>query len=593
MDLGGYIGLRVHEAIVAALKEAQPELTAIARAGGQEAAGGLLGDVQRISSTLDSLLNDIPLIGGLLDEFVNPLKAAEDAGGKFGLSFGWGYYLGYALWQLSSPVFLPFQHGIANLAQTAIFDPDTAAQLQAKGIIGEQYGRSEAAGGNMSGEHYDKLVAGARAYPSTGELLQLLQRQLAGQDDVRTALTLNGVPVEWQDRLIGLARTLLSPADYALAVLRGNVKQDFAEGQVANQGIVPADFQTLIDNTGEPPGLEQMVAWYRREILDLPTLERGIRQSRVRDEWIPHILAARFVPPTTADATRAFVQNYIPFEQAQKIAAQNGIDPEDYRWVAESWGDPLSRTEAGKLYHRGVINLGQFKQAIRESRLKLKYTDDAVALAETRIPFRTVNTLVNHGIFSPEQAIAYLMSDGYSHQDAAALVSSATSGRTAVHKNLTQGMIVELYEAKAINQKEAISYLELLGWNAQEAQFTLDVADARVELAEQKRAITAIRKAFLAHRITELDARTRLGELGVLSNQAEQLLREWNDEIAGQVQELTPAEIAGAVHYGGIDWNQGVAKLVQLGYTRNDAGILLSSHNIAVPRGINLSEVQP
>lgn len=563
------------EATAKALADAKGELTGIAVEGGHAAAGGLLGDVGRVTGIITNLLSDIPVIGGLLTDLVDPLHAVEEGAGKFGTGFGLGYLLGYIGWQLMEPLMLPLIHGVNANTTNQVFDPQTAAQLVSKGVISRQHGRDEAAGGGLDTPHFDQLVEGVDVRPALGELLRLLNLEAIKPADVEQALTREGVPEFWHGPLMELRRQLLSPADLALAVLRGHIDQATMEGYAGQLGVTPDDMQVLVDNTGEPPGLMQLLEAFRRQIIDQPRLERGIRQSRVRNEWIDVVEALRYAPPSPADALRAAVQGHLSQDEARGKAQEAGLNPSEWQWLYETEGDPIARGEALELLHRGVMSEEQVRQAVRESRVKDKYIDDIIALGRRLIPYRTINTILNHGIRDKQWGINYLMSLGYTQDDADALVATSTSAKTAHIKQITEAQVSDLYQSKAIGRAEAQQLYSNLGYDAKEIGYILDALEAHAGLAEQRKAVTAVRAAVIGGRTTIAEASGELDKLGVLATQRDQLLRDWEMEHRAVIRNLTPAQIANTVFYGIWREDYATRKLMALGYSEDDAKVLL------------------
>lgn len=587
--LGEYIADQWRQAFEKGLVDREGLLTRISKAAGEAAAGGLTGDV----GSLVSVLTDATLLALAFDPpaaaAVGMLKAAEGAAGAQGTGFGIGYLIGQLGFAALQPWLLPLFQFMSKESQFAVFDPALAAQLAGRRIVGQSWAQGEAEKGGINNSRFQLLAEAAQSWPALGETLELLRRGDITPDDAHQALQRDGVPEEWIGRLLGLQRILLSPADLALGLLRGNIDQGYAENYAQRLGVDNADLQTLVGNTGEPPGLEEMLLAYRLGYIDEPTLEHGIRQSRVRNEWIPLIKRLRFRPPPTADAIRASVEHYISQDKAKAIAAQNGLNPDEFDWVWQSWGDPISKTEAIELWRRGLIDQATVEQALREGRLKDKYIGNVLELKRELLPIRQIEAVVQHGIQSPAWGINELMDRGLTHEDAADWIGVVTSGKAAVHKELAQNLVLDMYEAKAITEQEAITDLGQLGWTEQQARFIIATQDAKAALAEQHKAQNAIRTARLHGRLTDQQARDQLAAVGVAGNQADQLLKDWRIELEGRVAEPTATEIAKAAAEGGITFDQGLAALQTLGYTRDGAAIVLIANKALPPKGFTIS----
>src|SRR4029077_10924982 len=109
---------------------------------------------------------------------------------------------------------------------------------------------------------------------------------------------------------------------------------------------------------------------------------------------------------------------------ARDKAHQNGLEPADFAPMLATAGEPLSRTEMEQLYNRGLVSKGEVDQALKESRLKPKYTDLAFDL-HVRLPEpRQVITALNNGTITKEAAAKILAQYGFSQSTVAMLVAT-------------------------------------------------------------------------------------------------------------------------------------------------------------------------
>lgn len=588
--LGDYLQEKVTAAIVDALTQLKDELTKIAEAGGDHAAGGTLGTIDRITGVIGNVLG--ALAGGatmfedVLGVAGGPLEQVmADATGS-ALSFGHGYLIGYFLWNLLSPAFAPLTQGVNQLTQFQILDPQTLAQLAAKRLIPDAHAETEGEKSGLSDNTTHTLIEAAYQYPQLTDLLALLNRGMIQREDVVTALERSGAPGAYIDALISLQDQVLSPPDIALAALRGDITEDEAKAMAIQVGVNESLLGLLMGNTGEPPGAMQMLEMYRRGFIDETRLERGIKQSRMRDEWIPYFRKLRYEPMSVADAVDAAVQNHLTQDEAKQIAELDGLDPQYFHTLYETAGEPISRVEALELMHRGLMTQAEVEQAIRESHIKDKYIPYILELGRKLIPYRTINTIVNHGVRPVEWGVQYLVSLGYTHDDATALMGTSTSTKVAQTKHLTETMALDLYEAKAITEQEAIGLLGNIGYNTQEATYLLHVQDAQATLKEQNTAISRIRTAYVDGKITLTDASNDLDNVGVLATHRDKLLKEWQVEKRTAVRVLTPAQVADAVKYQLWTFDEAHSKLVDMGYSKDDATIFLGVELHGLPAGM-------
>ncbi len=576
------IAAAITQAIIDALKSQEDELTAIAEAGGSKAGSGLFSDVGSLSGIIGDIVSAVPIVGTLLDLPLEPLKAVEGAAGKSGISFGLGYLLGNIGFTAMDPVQQELNHAVAAIVQSGLFDPVTAASLVSKGIMDVPSATSEAAGGNLDAHHFNMLIDAAGNRPSYDVAAEMLRRGLITQQDFATALARNDIPQYWWDAYQGLNRILLSPADLALANLRGELPLADATAYAAQLGILETDFNTLIANTGEPPGTEMMMEALRRGFVDQATFERAVLQSRVRDEWIGTLLQLQFTPMSTADAVRAVVENYLTSDEGQVIATQNGLEPEHWPIMVESWGRPLAHEQMMQLYYRGEATLDDVKQAFRESDLKDKYIDQAVALGRRLVPERLVVQMLQHAAITTDQAFVMLHEQGYSDDDVASLINLGNAEHTTTHKALTKADIVAMYEDSLMPRKDAEDRLVALGYSQTDASDELDLADFKAKAASLRTLKAGTEAALKAHHITSDQAIIDLTNAGLDHTQASNLVDQWLEQRGTATRSLTEAQIFRVAEAGLIQWNDAVTRLQSLGLSQADAELILQTY-IAKP----------
>lgn len=575
----------ITDAIISALKDREDELKAIAEAGGSKAGGGLLNDIGNLTDLISSVVGPLLSVAEFAFPPLEMLKQVEDNGGKLGEGFGIGWVLGNLGFNALAPFMVPINNAVGNLVQTAIFDPETAATLQAKGIINDDYGRSEAAGGNLSGEHYDKLVDGAMSRPALPELFDLWNRGLISEDDVTVALQRSTLPEYWYPFVKQLRWQLLSGADLALANLRGEMSDADLATYAAKIGVTSDDMATLIANTGEPPGPEQLMEALRRGFIDQDRFTRGIRQSRVRDEWVDVEYALRESPMSISDAIRAVVENYLTDDEGKAIAVQNGLIPDHWEVMRESWGRPISQLQMVQLYHRGLVTEDDILQAGRESDIKDKYIGYAVELGRRLVPERQITQMLQHNVIDRATAHTMLVQQGYNDADAESLINLGTSQRTNAHKELSRGDIVAMYENSLLTLQAAHDHLVSLGYPDADATAMLQLADVKAKAALLRATQKAIEASFRAHHLTATEAKNQLERAGMDAGQAQGLIDEWSAVRGAEVRSLTEAQILSLGEHGIISPDDTLARLVGYGLSAADAALLLELHGIGVKAG--------
>lgn len=412
-------------------------------------------------------------------------------------------------------------------------------------------------------------------FPSIPDMLELMRRGKMSAADFTKYARLAGNPPETIDAYLSLINGPVSVADAALAVLRGNLTQAEGESIALENGYDANSFGILISNTGEPPGLMQLLEGYRRGFIDKAALDKGILQSRYRNEWIPLLEQLRYEPMSVADAVNATVQNQLDAQTAAKYADENGLQPGDFQILLNTAGEPLSRTEMEQLYNRGLVTKDQVIQALRESRLKNKYNEFAFDLHQRVIPAESLNRILRYNGIPNDEAIRIAMESGYSKQDATVLVSSGAMERLRVYKDRVVSSIVTMVEDNLMSDASAESMISQLGYTAEDAQFILKSAEFRRTAHITTQVVNSVRGKYVSHHISQSVASGYLDALGIDPAQRDGLLALWTIESEAFTRTLTEAQIVKAVKLQLITPDEGTARLVNLGYNSGDATLLI------------------
>lgn len=375
----------------------------------------------------------------------------------------------------------------------------------------------------------------------------------------------------------------LSPADAADAVLKGWLDPAAGAGEAAKSGVGSDAFDVLTKVTGEPPGIQELLFAFRRGLIDQERLVHGIRQSRLRNEWIDVIEALRISPIPASDAVDAAVENQIDRSEAEKIAYENGYDAHSFDILYHTRGRPPGPQELIDMVRRGFIaqdGKGQdvlsLEQGISESAIKDKWIPVYRHLLQYHPPPRAITALERHGAITPDQAKAMYQEAGLSPELAAIYSADASHLKTRADKLLAKSTVIELYTARVVPKDQAQAMLVALGYSAEESAFLFDLADLQRALKALGSAISRIGQYYIAVKIDKTTAVNALNALQVSAAQQDELIQIWELERMANVRIPTAAEIASAFHYKIIPQDEAQAELQRLGYSQYDAWLLLS-----------------
>lgn len=454
-------------------------------------------------------------------------------------------------------------------------DVSTLLQMNAAALLDDAATADAIAAQGINSGWSQNMMLLAKSYPTVADGLEMMRRGLISRDQFALWCGLNGIPESIVGIYLHMVNNPISVADAALAVLRGNIDQATADALATANGVSLNEFQILVNNTGEPPGLMQLLEAYRRGFIDQATLEQGIRDSRYRNEWIPMLEKLRYEPMSVADAVNATVQNQMDAATARGIADQNGLTPGAFDILLNTAGEPLSPTEMWTLYNRGQVTQDQVYQASRESRLKDKYVPMQFLLHEHTLPIFTIQTALRTGGMDQATALKSITSLGYSAHDAQEIINSASQQRLKTYRDQVVAAAHSLYEDNIIGADTVNSITSQMGYTDDETKFITQSSELRREAAITHAAINATRSKYLAHHIDEQIASGLLDSFQVPSQQRDQLLAVWTIEASAYTKSLTEAQIVKAFKDSLITQDDAMSRLQAMGYNETDSTLLI------------------
>lgn len=508
-----------------------------------------------------------PLLGFMANE-TGQLQAGA------GISMVAGSILG-SVAQIINNELQPSVRGILYANPHMLPDPGTLSQLGAKGLLSVGDAVNNISEQGINAGFGNAMVKANYIYPDPSSALDMMRRGLIDEGTFLTWAQHNGIP---SDVAVHWAQTIhipLSAADAALAVLRGNMPLEQAYTVSRQWGLLDSDFDVMVSNTGEPPGPEQLLEANRRGFIDRARLEKGILESRIRNEWLDVMERLAFVPMSTADAVNAVIQNHLTQSQGEAIANQNGLEPGNFATLVETAGAPLSRTEMEQLFNRGLVTEAQVNQALNESRLKPKYNQLAFELHTRLLEPSELADMVLWGVITHSEAAAEVVKLGYDQTNAERLISAAVNRKLEADRTTVVRAIEILYEDNAISEQDASEQIGRLGFSATEVSFKLQAAELKRHTKLVNAGINTIRSKFVARHIDKGGAISAIDAMGIPHQQRDALVQLWQIERDANVAQLTEAQIIKALKKGTFTTDDALSRLLAKGYSQADATVLI------------------
>lgn len=499
---------------------------------------------------------------------------------------------GYAIGSAVHPTLRPLTQEVVNetwqLHPNVPLTPEQAAAAVERGEMSYADAADEGKRSGLNADRFRIVERLAGLAPSTEQLLSLRRRGAINDDRLHKGLIQGNVRSEWSDALMKLSEQLLSSGELANMVVQGVLTEPAASELAGLVGIAPDNFHRLVQVAGSPiGGHEALDLWNRGDIAETD-VDRALRQSHLKPEWITPFKALRRYLPSVSDYVRFAVREVFSPDirrqygldddfpqQFADLAAQRGLEVDDaHAYWAAHWELP-SIEQGYRMRWRGIIDDGQLDTLLRTKdvmpfwRGKLK---DVANLVPGRIDLRR---FYSAGLISEQEVFAGYKALGYNDQHARWQTDFAKRGSNATAKEATAANLRAEYEGLFIDRATLLAGLADLGYSDHDASMLADLGDAARVKKYRDAVVTATYKAYLAHDILPARARVLLGEVGIGEEAATELLRLWDAELSVARKLLTPAQIASRFRRATLNRDQALTELEDQGYTPDDAAALL------------------
>lgn len=366
----------------------------------------------------------------------------------------------------------------------------------------------------------------------------------------------------------------LSPAEIALGKLRNTLGNIDPYHEAAKSGYDAQRLDILELNTGEPPGVMQMLELFRRGLLSQDDLLKGIRQSRIRDEWAQAVLDLRYAPPSGSEAIIGLVKGHLDEATAREIFQESGTDPKHFDWIHATAGRPPGAQGLLQLLNRGLITEDEFGQAVRQSDIQDKWIPALLAERRYIPPARSIVPMIRSGALSDEYARVLMGYHGIIETDQDIYIKEAHSVKTNAVKELSLSSVRSMYADGMVTKDVAIADVVKLGYQQELATELIELVDRQREQKFRNSAIDKVHSMFVKHRLAQSDASNDLDALGVTAPIRDDLIRLWLIERTISAVPLTLSQCQGLWRRNIMSNEEFHERVVALGHPAEDVPYL-------------------
>ena len=403
------------------------------------------------------------------------------------------------------------------------------------------------------------------------------------------------------------ATALLDPDDLRDAFLRGYISEQFAHDELRKAGFSEDGAQNIMKLWQELPPPSDLIRMAVREAFspdivarfgqhdDFPAeFEKFAKQQGYSKDWALAYWAAHWELPSAEQGFEMLHRGVIDADTLQLLLRALDVMPFWRGKLTDIAYNTVTRVDTRRLFAAGVWD---------RARVKLEYLrqgyrpEDADAITEWTVRTYGEDTAgardltqaaivqaFKQGRIGQLEAIADLVDMGYDEEEADFIVANAqtqladmqASAAEAKIRDVTQSTILRAYGERIVARGEAESMLADLGYTADGVELLLAVEDFNTQHDLAALRAKVIEQQFRQGAVSGGDARAQLASAGYGVERADLVVQRWEIQYGAKDRDLTEAQLRNALQRGLIDSAVYVRRVGALGYSDEDAKILLA-----------------
>jgi len=290
---------------------------------------------------------------------------------------------------------------------------------------------------------------------------------------------------------------------------------------------------------------------------------------------------------TVSQALDAWRRGLIDEETLNYILSTHGLPDWDIEVLKQLEYKELTKSELEKLYKHRLITEKEFVDGLK----RLGYKEaDARLILQTIKPERTkeerdltkseILRAYRYRVINRATAKNYLKQLGYSDDEADLILKVEDTIMANRTRELTYSQIRQMFLRGVLTENEAKSYLQRIGYTLEDTELLIDLWKKQAEPRPKTLNLTTIKYAYLYDIIDSEKAKAFLSELGYTEDQIELLISLWDTQKEKEPRKPSVSQIMRMLRYNIITEDEAIKKLVELGYTEEDAKNIVKSYQI-------------
>lgn len=325
-------------------------------------------------------------------------------------------------------------------------------------------------------------------------------------------------------------------------------------------------------------------ACFLRGEIDDSQLRNMLHANRLSDESIELLKKLYEIIPPVQDIITMAVREVFSPDIIAKFGQMQDFPPEFGAWAkkqgltefwaknywAAHWSLP-SPLQAFEMLHRDVIDKAELDTLLRALDIMPYWRGKLTQIAYRPFTRVDVRRMYDRGVLD-ESAVTRAYKDiGYDDNKAVVMTQFTKAFVAEPERQLTKADILSLYKKRGLTEAETVQRLMALGYPEDIAWLLLYRAAFEVESSMKTKAVSSVKKLYVAGKITETDAISKLSGYNMAATEINQSLEVWDLDRMNKVRSLTVKDIERFYKENIISIEATMVELRELGYNLQDS----------------------
>lgn len=379
-------------------------------------------------------------------------------------------------------------------------------------------------------------------------------------------------------------RPTLLPLEYAVdAVFKDPALKDVAV-EILNRVGLSDTYQDILWSASESPlsALDARMAFLRGEI-DESKHDTVLRAHHLSEDAIETVKTLYEIIPPVQDIITMAVREVFSPDIVEKFGQMEGL-PEDFTewaatqglstfWASAYWAAHWSLPSVGQgfeMLHRAVIDDDELDMLLRALDIMPFWRTRLTEISYNPLTRVDVRRMHKMGVLDEDRVMRSYLDIGYNEENARLMTEFTVAFNMQGEKELSKGDIIALFKKYAVTGESATEMLTMLGYSQGNAELLVTKATFEIYAAYKKKQLAYIGRAYVAGKITESVAVSKLGALDLPASETNYLLETWDLDRQSKVRTLTLQNLADFYKANVITETELSGELLELGYNVQD-----------------------